>query len=185
MQPSAGQDLTHTRTHPAHWLATGVAIAAVIGIGALIRPPGASASDAGSAPAAPDAATAHYPLNCGGGSVDVVAKASADLDGDGRAETVAVVRCHTDFGTPPSGMYVLSAGTSASTPPRVVATLVDPAHKLSVKDLAVTGRTVTATLLGYSSDTVPRCCPDLERKFGWNWRDGRFIATPGPRAGSV
>ncbi|MCQ4043427.1 hypothetical protein ACFOSC_05875 [Streptantibioticus rubrisoli] len=182
MQPSAGQDLPHTRTHPAHWLATGVAIAAVVGLAALVRPAGAAATGARSAP---DAAAAHYPVNCGGGPVDVVARASGDIEGDGRADTVAVVRCHTDFGTPPSGVYVLSAGTSPGAPPKVVATLVDPARKLSVRDLYVTGRTVSATLLGYSSDTVPRCCPDLRREFGWHWHDGRFTAVPGPHAGSV
>lgn len=186
MQPSAGPDLPHTRTHVAHWLATGVGLAAVVMVVALARPPGAAATSAGAPGAgAPGATAVRYPLDCAGGPVDVVDHASADLDADGRTDTVAVVRCHTESGTPPSGVFVLSRGADPSAPPRIVATLLDPARKLSLTGLSVVGHTVSATLLGYSSDTVPRCCPDLSRKFSWVWRDGRFAARPGPHAGSV
>ncbi len=185
MQPSAGSDLPHTRTGSVHWLVTAAALAAVIGAGALVQPSNASASATAPAAHAPDAAAAHYPLRCPTATVDVLQAASADLDGGGRPETVAVVRCHTDFGTPPTGVYVLTAGAAPGAPPRVTATLLDPAQDLSVKDFAITGRTVSATLLGYSSDAVPRCCPDRARGFTWVWRDGRFLAIPGPHAGSV
>lgn len=186
MQPAAGQDLPHTRTHAVHWLATGVGIAALVMATALARPPGASATSAdASITNAPNVTAVRYPVNCAGGPVDVVSKASADLDVDGRADTVAVVRCHTETGTPPSGVFVLSQGAGASARPRIVATLIAPAQKLSLTGLMVAGHTVSATLLGYSSNSVPRCCPDLSRKFSWLWRNGRFLAVPGPHAGSV
>nr|WP_202447792.1 hypothetical protein [Streptomyces sp. SID5468] len=164
-------------------------MAAVVAAGALVTPADATAPPPGAPAAAtrgaPDARAAHYPLRCAGAPVDVLEHATADLDGDGRPETVAEVRCHTAFGTPPSGLYVLSPGTSPGAPPRVTATLVDPARKLSVKGLKAEGRIVSATLLGYSSDAVPRCCPDLARDYTWRWHDGRFTAAGAPRAGSV
>jgi hypothetical protein len=175
-----------------HWLATGVAIAALVMGVSLAQPPGAAATSApGAAPArgsdgpAPAATAVRYPVDCAGAPVDVVARAQADLDADGRTDTVVVVRCHTETGTPPSGAYVLSPGVGPDARPRIVATLLSPAAKLTVSGLQVTGRTVSATLLGYSSDRVPRCCPDLARRFSWTWDDGRFLAVPGPHLGSV
>jgi len=186
VQPSAAQDLPHTRTHAVHWLATGVALAAAVMAGALVQPPGAAATSADAAPAgAPSATAVRYPVDCAGGPVDIVARAAADLDADGRADTVAVVRCHTETGTPPSGVYVVSRGADGSTRPRIVATLLEPGRRLSLSHFAVDGRTVSATLLGYSSTSVPRCCPDLARPFSWVWRDGTFRAVPGPHAGTV
>lgn len=117
--------------------------------------------------------------------MDVVDQASGDLDGDGRPETVAVVRCHSETGTPPSGLYVLSADPAAGAAPRIVETLVDPEEQRSFKDLKIDGRTVRATVLGYSTDDVPRCCPDQMRDYSWEWRSGTYYEIPGPLANSV
>jgi hypothetical protein len=195
VQPSAAPEAHHTavpacpdrpRAHAAHWLATAVGLAAVVMVAALVQPPGAAATAVGApASGAPDPTAVRYPVDCAGGPVDVVSRAAVDLDADGRTDTVAVVRCHTETGTPPSGAYVLSHGASRAAKPRIVATLLDPAQKLTMNGLTVTGHTVSATLLGYSSNAVPRCCPDLSRSFSWTWRDGRFTAVAGPHAGSV
>ena len=182
MQPSELPDLAHTRTRPLHWLATAAAVAAVVATAGLLQPePVASASThrkaterQGSAPvAAPDPARATYPLDCGGLDHTVARQVPGDLDGDGRPETVAVVHCAAGSGTPPSGVYVLTQGNGAA--PRVVATLVDPAQQLSVTDLAVRDGVVSATLLGYSSDDVPRCCPDQREQVTWRWQGGAFV----------
>ncbi len=194
-----GPDLAHTRTRPVHWLATAAAVAAVIAGSAVVQPSDAEAS--GSAPhaaavKAPDPRAAQYPMDCGGARPDVVDRGSGDLDGDGRPETVAVVRCHSSTGTPPSGVYVLStadSGDSGSTrgqggraaAPRIVATFVDPEERMSIRDFAVRGKKVSATLLGYSSAKVPRCCPDLQRQVNWQWRDGKFVLSALPVPGSV
>ncbi|MEU8353202.1 hypothetical protein [Streptomyces sp. NPDC048845] len=204
MQPSAGlpsrpasADLPHTRTRPVHWLATTAALAAVLGGAALIQPAGATATppvaarhapDRAAVPVpegAPDAAEADYPLDCGGGGVQVLEDGASDLDGDGREETVAVVRCEAGMGTPPSGVYVLTHAADPGYPPRVLETLVDPAEGMTVTDLAVAGRTVSATLLGYSSKDVPRCCPDRRRAVKWQWQDGKFRLTALPVTRSV
>ncbi|GAA2934283.1 hypothetical protein [Streptomyces enissocaesilis] len=178
MQTSAALDLAHTRPRPVHWLATAAAMAAVVAAAALLQPEAATASQSapGSGPAtkavaAPDASSAVYPLECRGGKPAVVEKGSGDLDGDGRPETVAVVRCASGIGTPPSGVFVLTG------PSRVVATLVDPADGMGVSDFAVRAGAVSATLLGYSSPDVARCCPDVTEKVKWQWRGGKFART--------
>ncbi|MFJ2268968.1 hypothetical protein ACIOHO_21825 [Streptomyces sp. NPDC087849] len=182
MQPSELPDLAHTDSRPLHWLATATAMAAVVAAAGMLQPdPAASASTThrttaqhGTAPvAAPDPERVAYPLECAGVGSVVAQQAPGDLDGDGRPETVAVVHCDAGSGTPPSGVYVLTRGSGAA--PRIVATLVDPAQKMNVGDLAVRDGAVSATLFGYSSADVPRCCPDQQEKVTWRWKGGAFV----------
>ncbi|MDT9684096.1 hypothetical protein RND61_18810 [Streptomyces sp. TRM76323] len=183
MQTSAVPDLAHTHARPAHWLATAAATACVIALAGLVQPGPALATDpaaparpasAAGAPA-PDAATATYPLTCAGAPTVVPRTATGDLDGDGRPETVAAAHCQAGSGTPPHGLYVLTRGAGGTGAARVVATLVDPADALSVGDLAVRDGVVMATLLGYSSPDVPRCCPDEREAAEWRWSGGAFL----------
>ncbi|MFD0343085.1 hypothetical protein ACFVH0_31140 [Streptomyces sp. NPDC127117] len=182
MQTSELPDLAHTDTKPLHWLATAAAMAAVVAAAGLLQPdPTASASTPHRTKAqhgtttvtAPDPARADFPLECGGLESTVAKQATGDLDGDGRPETVAVVHCAAGSGTPPSGVYVLTRGSGAA--PRVVATLVDPAQAMSIGDFAVRDGIISATLLGYSSDEVARCCPDQQEQVTWQWRGGAFV----------
>ncbi|MFD8107846.1 hypothetical protein [Streptomyces microflavus] len=193
MQTSALPDLAHTATKPVHWLATAAAMAGVVAAAGLLQPGTATATatapeqrpttQQGAPPAAPDPARVKFPLECGGAGTTVAKQAPGDLDGDGRPETVAVVHCDAGSGTPPSGIYVLTQGSGAA--PRVVATLVDPAEKKTVGDFAVREGRVSATLLGYSSLEVPRCCPDQEEQASWRWKGNAFVRTSGDLARAV
>lgn len=194
VQQPAVPELAHTTTRPIHWLATAAALAAVVAASGFLQPGSATAAQpgapknqaahaAGPAVAAPDPAAADYPLNCGPVKVVVQRKASGDLDGDGRPETVAAVRCDAGSGTPPNGVYVLTR--SAGGKPRVVATLVDPKDQFTVTALAVRDGAVTATLDGYSSDDVPRYRPDVHDRAQWQWRNGAFVRSTPARASSV
>lgn len=189
MQLSAGQDLPHTRARSLHWLVTAAAVAAVIAGAGLLRPADATATsgdgEPGATMAAPDARDATFPIDCGPNPTDVVTQKSGDLDGDGRPETVAVVRCRAGTGTPPSGVYVLAHAREAGAPPRVVATLVAPSQGLGVERLTVRDATISATLLGYSTGDVPRCCPDLRENVKWQWRNGKFARSEPSPARSV
>ncbi|MBT2490231.1 hypothetical protein J7E96_17230 [Streptomyces sp. ISL-96] len=189
MQTSAALDLAHTRPRPVHWLATAAAMAAVVAAAGLLQPEAATASQTApgagpvkkaAAATAPDASSAAYPLECRGEKPAVVKQGSGDLDGDGRPETVAVVRCVSGIGTPPSGVFVLTGPTS-----RVVATLVDPADGLGISDFAVSAGVVSATVHGYSSPDVPRCCPDRQEKVKWQWKGGKFARSVVPDARSM
>jgi hypothetical protein len=165
----------------------------VVAAVALVQPADASPGKPAAAPstsaapvAPPDPAAATYPLNCADGvATDVISKVSGDLDGDGRPETAVVVRCHTDTGTPPSGVYVLSAPRTAGGPPRIAVTLVKPEDNRQISHFRLEGRTLKATVLGFSSDAVPQCCPDLNRTYSWEWRGDRYVALPGPAGNAV
>ncbi|MFR9792092.1 hypothetical protein ACL07V_26095 [Streptomyces sp. MB22_4] len=193
MQQSAVPELAHTHTRPIHWLATATAVAGVVALSSLVQPGSATAAQpatgtrAAHAPtaAAPPATTGvAFPLSCGTEKAVVVKKATGDLDGDGRPETAAVVHCDTAMGTPPDGVYVLTRAADGHTP-RVVATLVDPEDRLTVTDFAIHTGTVTATLFGYSSDAVPRCCPDTKTPAAWHWNGKTFLRTTPAGAHSV
>ncbi|MFJ3859550.1 hypothetical protein ACIPRL_25325 [Streptomyces sp. NPDC090085] len=179
--PAPNTDLDHTRTKTLHWLATATAMAAVIATAGLVQPatgtPAATTATAaapGPQAAAPDPAAAAYPLDCKGAPRAVTASAQGDLDGDGRPETVAAVRCQAGSGTPPHAIYVLTQDRTDPAGARVVATLLDTPQRQSAAELTVSDRTVSATLLGYSGPDVPRCCPDKTQLAKWRWTDGKF-----------
>ncbi|MFI2415950.1 hypothetical protein [Streptomyces sp. NPDC018947] len=192
MQHPAVPDLSHTHTRPIHWLATATALAGVVALSSVLQPDAATAAQTGgpetkTAPARiapPDPAAVAFPLECGPVEAVVQKKASGDLDGDGRPETVAVVHCDAPMGTPPDGVYVLTRGTGAAEP-RVVATLVDPGERRTVTDFAVRDGAVLATLLGYSSADVPSCCPDVTDDVKWQWRNGAFVRDTPSQARTV
>lgn len=189
MQHPAVPELAHTDTRLFHWLATAAAIAGVTALSSILQPGSATAAQpapgnntkaktAPTATAPPTTKGVEFPLDCGPVKVKLQTKATGDLDGDGRPETVVVAHCDASMGTPPDGVYVLThaAGTDRS---RIVATLVDPKDRLTVTDFTVRARAVTATLLGYSTADIPSCCPDLKTPAKWQWRDGAFIrSTP-------
>ncbi|MER6447865.1 hypothetical protein [Streptomyces venezuelae] len=177
--------LEHSRTRPVHWLATATAMAAVIAAAGLVQPAtgtpaGPTTASAPDTPAkgpqatAPDPAAVTYPLDCKGAPQTVTTSAQGDLDGDGRPETVAAVRCDAGSGTPPHAIYVLTQDAADRTRSRVVATLLDTARRQTATELTVRDGLVTATLVGYSSPDVPRYSPDTKQLAKWRWRDGKF-----------
>lgn len=201
MQPSVVPELAleQTATRPIHWVATATAIAAVVAGSSFVQTGDATAAQseahghtkahahtnsASGALPAPDPHGVTYPVECGPAKVLVQKSASGDLDGDGRPETVSVVHCDAGSGTPPNGVYVVTAAATAGAEPRIVATLVDPQDQYTVSDIAVHNATISATLLGYSSPDVPRCCPDQQQQDEWQWRDGAFQRSTKPLAHS-
>ncbi|MFI8534460.1 hypothetical protein ACIGMX_29955 [Streptomyces aquilus] len=192
MQHSAVPELAHTHTRPIHWVATATAVAGVVALSSVLQPNPATAAQAAGpqsqqAPvtaAAPNPAHVDFPIDCGPVKALVVKKATGDLDGDGRPETVAVVHCDAPMGTPPDAVYVLTQAADAKKP-RVVATLIDPKDRTNVKTLTVADGTVLADTLGYSSDSVPSCCPDVHTSAKWQWKNGTFLRSTPAGARSV
>ncbi|MFF8094740.1 hypothetical protein [Streptomyces sp. NPDC016675] len=192
MQHPAVPDLSHTHTRPIHWVATATALAGVVALSSVLQPDAATAAQTAvpetkNAPAhiaPPDPAAVAFPLECGPVKAVVQKKASGDLDGDGRPETVAVVHCDAPMGTPPDGVYVLTPGADDGAP-RVVATLVAPGDRRTVTDFTVRAGVVRATLLGYSSADVPSCCPDVTEDVKWQWKNGTFVRDTPSQARTV
>ncbi|MGA5699360.1 hypothetical protein [Peterkaempfera bronchialis] len=196
--PSRPEGPAHARSGAVHWAATAAGIGAVIAVAVVtapaqgapyaVRPPTAGPVRA-PAPApvpAPDPAKAQLPLDCGPFPVKAARTFSADLDADGRPETVVAAHCDGTNGTPPDGVYVLAAGAGA---PRVAATLVRPEENLSVLELEPgDGGTVIARVQGYSTVDVPRCCPDVNLILSWaragdSWVRAQ-VAAPTEQAGA-
>ena len=185
MQQSAVPELAHTHTRPIHWVATATAVAGVVALSSVLQPGPATAAQANNGPDAPPATVAaptttgvDFPIECGPVNTLVMRKASGDLDGDNRPETVAVVHCDAPMGTPPDAVYVITRAKDTGEP-RVVATLLSPKTRNTVTDFTVSDGTVLATLLGYSTSDVPSCCPDVTDKAKWQWKDGAFVrSTP-------
>jgi hypothetical protein len=181
-----GTGLPHTRSPSLAWLLTAAGIAAVVGAAALIAPPEVSASPSDGAAraarpsSAPDPKAARYPLECAGAPVAVAKAAYGDADGDGRTDPVAAVHCEAGNGTPPHEVYVLSPGADPGSAPRVVARLLSSAQSMTVEGLTVRDGRITVRQLGYSSDNVPRCCPDLRAERTWRWTAGRFVLESAP-----
>ncbi|MFG3106634.1 hypothetical protein [Streptomyces tendae] len=196
MQHPAVPDLSHTHTRPIHWVATATAVAGVVALSSVLQPDAATAAqsaDKAAAPAPksapahstpPDPATVAFPLECGPVKAVVQKKASGDLDGDGRPETVAVVHCDAPMGTPPDGVYVVTRSNDGGKP-RVVATLVNPEERRTATELSVHDGVVRATLLGYSSADVPSCCPDVKDDVNWRWKNGAFVSDTPSHARTV
>ncbi|MEU0742046.1 hypothetical protein [Streptomyces sp. NPDC006134] len=193
MQHSAVPDLAHTHARPVHWIVTAAAVAGVVALSSLLPSGAATAAQTAAGPgtkaaraqaAPPDPAAVAFPLECGPVEAVVRKKATGDLDGDGRPETVAVVHCDAPMGTPPDGVYVLTRGADGAGP-RVVATLVDPRERRTVTGFAVRDGAVLATLLGYSSADVPSCCPDVTDDVKWRWKDGAFVRSAPSQARTV
>jgi hypothetical protein len=176
-----------------HWITTAAAVGALVAAVAVVQPADASPTGASAKPSTPSARAvvpdphaATYPVICPPGvPVRVVSYAAGDLKGDGRAETVAVVRCQSDTGTPPSGVYVLTAPAHPGGAPKIAVTLVNPKEDRQISGFRLEGRDVKATVLGFSSDDIPRCCPDMKRDYTWMWQDGRYVAIPGPASNSI
>jgi hypothetical protein len=121
-----------------------------------------------------------YPMDCGGRGTEVVDAKFADVDRDRAAEAVVLVRCSTGAEHRPTGLFVYDgeagqAGTPAQRPrPRLRATLLKPADRVAATHIKVTAAMIKASGSGYSSASVPACCPDETIEACWRWNGSRF-----------
>lgn len=120
--------------------------------------------------------TVSYPFDCDGFGYVVNATHYADLNGDGRLDAVVLVRCHAGAGSPPSGLYVYD-GISPPDNPRLMATLLSPKADREANAFTITGTTVSMDVYGYSSPSVPRCCPDEKYRMTWVWNGPNYSST--------
>jgi hypothetical protein len=158
----------HARSKPLHWIATSAGLCAVVGVVLAVGPAGAVQT--GAEPAAhplatgtaPDPAKAKLPIDCGPLAVHLDQHFSAALPGAGTPVTVVAARCDAGAGAPPDGLYVLKAGQAAPIQ------LLDPAKRMTVRSMAMrSDGSIHAVVIGYSSTSVPDCCPDLSETLDW------------------
>lgn len=115
-----------------------------------------------------------YPLECRPFPVRVLEHRYGDLTGDGRPEAAVVVVCDAGAGSPPHHLFVYD-GASPAGAPRSLGELRAPRVEF-VRDVSIGSGVVTATGLGYTGPTIPRCCPDVRSRVSWRWDGNGFGA---------
>ncbi|UGQ10687.1 hypothetical protein LO772_28260 [Yinghuangia sp. ASG 101] len=109
------------------------------------------------APAVVDWSGVRFPMECHGMPYEV--RDARPLAADNRAYVV-VVRCGAGSGTAPDALYTYDV--PAGGVPTLASTLIGVGDNHLVKSVEVRDGAVHATLLGWSTDDIPRCCPDVE-----------------------
>lgn len=102
-----------------------------------------------------DWSVVRFPMECHGMPYDVR---------DARPLTpsayVVQVRCGAGSGTAPDALYTYDV--PADGVPTLASTLMGVGDNHLVKSVEVRDGNVHATLLGWTTDEIPRCCPDIE-----------------------
>ncbi|MCF2527419.1 hypothetical protein [Yinghuangia soli] len=108
-------------------------------------------------PAPVDWTAVAYPMDCSGAPFEI---RDARPLAPGSATHIVQVRCAAGAGAAPDAVYAYTVapdGTAARD-----RTLLDTEDDKLVKSLDIKNGRVTATVLGYSTEDIPRCCPDIE-----------------------
>ena len=86
---------------------------------------------------------------------------------------VVMVRCNAGAGTPVSTVYVYDGATSPDTP-HLAATLVSDRDGWQASTLTVDAATISLPVSGFSSSSLPNCCPDVNATLVWNWTGSSY-----------
>jgi hypothetical protein len=129
-------------------------------------------------------ATVEYPMQADCGTVFnppvVVQQVAYPEPVAGVQLAVVMVRCNAGAGTPASAVYVYDGAPSASAP-HLAATLITDSDGWQVAAFTAEGATVTVPVNGFSSSSVPNCCPDVHATLTWSWTSaGYHLDTPIP-----
>lgn len=121
---------------------------------------GGDQTDRGSdrAPAPVDWSAVRFPMECHGMPYDV--RDARPLTADNRVYVVQV-RCSSGAGAAPDALYTYDVPADGGTP-TLASTLMGIGENHLVKSVEVHDGNVHATLLGWTTDDIPRCCPDIE-----------------------
>jgi hypothetical protein len=90
-----------------------------------------------------------------------------------------LVRCNVGAGTPPAALYVYDSATSTRSP-HLSAALVTAGDGWQAGDfnganpLRVTGASISLAVAGFSSSSLPNCCPDVRATLVWHWTGSRY-----------
>jgi hypothetical protein len=97
-----------------------------------------------------------------------------DYTGDRINDAVVAVECVVGAGSPPSQLFAFAATRSG---PRLTQVLIawDVDFLIERVWRIKMGRVLVVRGWAYSSDDLPRCCPDQKWEFGWEASRGRFI----------
>ena len=103
----------------------------------------------------------------------VVLKVAYASPSAGTPLAVVNVRCNSGAGTPSNEVYVYDRAPSASSP-HVAQTLMTMTDNWQNGALGVDGATISLPVNGFSTSSVPRCCPDVHATLVWRWTGPRY-----------
>jgi hypothetical protein len=86
---------------------------------------------------------------------------------------VVMVSCTVGAGTPPVAVYVYDHATAA-TAPHLAATLVADTNEWQARAFTINGAMITLPVGGFSSLSVPNCCPDVHATLVWRWTGSQY-----------
>jgi hypothetical protein len=123
-----------------------------------------------------------YPIDphCTGFSPPVsVLQVAYPVPASGVQLAAVLVRCNAGAGTPPSALYVFDGATSTRSPHLLEALVTDAdgwqAGSFSrANPVSVNGASMSLTVAGSSSNSVPNCCPDVRATLGWHWTGSHY-----------
>jgi hypothetical protein len=113
-----------------------------------------------------------YPMapDCGVGMIPPVSVGQVAYahPADGVEVAVVLVRCTVGAGTPPVVVYVYDAADSIGAP-HLMETLLRDTDGWQASDFRVDGATIALPVSGFSSRSLPNCCPDVQTTLRWSW----------------
>lgn len=136
-------------------------------------PPTTAAPQTGVALASVDWDAVAYPIDCGSATGIKVHDTFLVTPHPGHLVAVVLASCDAGAGSPPRSIFVYDGATSAIKP-RLHQTLAADGLAHFTTRLRVEGSTVVATGSSYSSDSVPRCCPDGTFTSRWTWSGNAY-----------
>lgn len=103
---------------------------------------------------------------------------------------VVMVRCTSGAGTPPDALYFYDGATTTDSP-HLAGTLVRVSDGWQAQgSFSIEAATIDLRVGGFSSDSVPNCCPDVHTSLDWSWTGSGYELTstvpghvPGPAFG--
>lgn len=152
--------------------------------------PGVSATLANGAAAAPsttvpsgatpltavDWSSMNYSVDCGGQTTGSAVAYPSPQPGTQLA--IVFVSCVAGAGSPPSAVLVYDNPSSADGP-HLRQTLLTYQDNWAPKQggTNAAGPNLAINADGYSTDGIPRCCPDLHTTLTWTWIGNEYVAT--------
>ena len=132
-------------------------------------------------PATLDWSSRFYPVDCGGPTTGTVVAYATPQDGTDLS--LVFVTCTANAGSPPSAMLIFDNAISAAEARLRQTLLTYQDYWLPDKSgVTVQGPVLKIPAYGYSSDVVPRCCPDLRTTLTWVWNGAEYVMTSGQPA---
>ncbi|MDQ1467924.1 MAG: hypothetical protein QOH10_2339 [Actinomycetota bacterium] len=86
---------------------------------------------------------------------------------------VVLVRCTVGAGTPPVVVYVYDRATSARAP-HLAQTLVTDTDGWQAGSFTARDATIALPVSGFSSNSLPNCCPDVRTTLRWRWTSSSY-----------